>query len=146
MDFGRHYIDGRRLFGDGKTWRGFFGGFLVGILVGAIQGYIYPHLNLNSPVNDLSSNAYIQRAFLLSFGAVCGDLTGSFIKRRINLKRGAPFPIVDQIGFLVFAFLFVALRFEVPPIYVGILLPLTLFAHIGSNIVAYLAGLKDVWY
>jgi len=146
MDFGHHFIDKRRLFGDGKTWRGFYGGILVGILVGALQGYLYPHIALDSPVNDLTMTAYILRAVLLSFGAGVGDLTGSFIKRRINLKRGAPFPIVDQIGFLVLAFLFAVLRFEVPTVYVLILLPLTLFAHLGANIFAYLAGMKDVWY
>lgn len=146
IDFGRHYLDGQRFFGDGKTWRGFLGGVMAGILIGTLQGYIYPSLGLNSPVNDLTTTNYIFRAFLLSFGALCGDLTGSFIKRRIKLKRGAPFPIVDQIGFLVLAFLFVALRFEVPLSYVLILFPLTLFLHLGTNIFAYLVGLKDVWY
>jgi len=146
IDFGRHFVDNQRFFGDGKTWRGFLGGVTAGILIGTLQGYIYPSLGLDSSVNDLTLIDYVFRASLLSFGALCGDLTGSFIKRRIKIKRGAPFPIVDQIGFLVLAFLFVALRFEVPLSYVLILLPLTLFLHLGTNIFAYLVGLKDVWY
>jgi len=146
MDLGRNFIDNRRLLGNGKTFRGFFGGILAGMLIGAFQGIIYPFTSLNDPTNNFTTNAYIIRAFFLSFGALTGDLVGSFLKRRINLKRGAPFPIMDQIGFLVFAFLFVVYRFTVPLEYIILLLPLTLFVHLGANIVAYLAGLKSVWY
>ncbi|MFQ6126031.1 MAG: CDP-2,3-bis-(O-geranylgeranyl)-sn-glycerol synthase [Candidatus Heimdallarchaeota archaeon] len=146
IDFRRNFLDGQRIFGDGKTWRGFLGGIMSGIIIGSLQGYIYPSLGLDSPVNDLTPIDYIFRASLLSFGALCGDLTGSFIKRRIKIKRGAPFPIVDQIGFLVLAFLFVTLKFETPLSYVLLLIPLTLFLHLGTNIFAYLAGLKEVWY
>lgn len=146
MDFGRDFTDKRRLLGDGKTYRGFIGGILAGMLIGAVQGILYPFTSLNDPANNFTTIAYIIRAFFLSFGALTGDLFGSFLKRRINLKRGAPFPIMDQIGFLVFAFLFVAYRFTVPIEYILLLLPLTLFVHLGANIAAYLAGLKSVWY
>ena len=146
MDFGRNFFDNRRLFGDGKTYRGFLGGILAGMLIGIFQGVFYPFTSLNDPANNFTTMVYLIRAFFLSFGALMGDLVGSFLKRRINLKRGATFPIMDQIGFLVFAFLFVAYRFTIPLEYVLLLLPLTLFAHLGANIVAYLAGLKSVWY
>ena len=145
MDFGRNFR-GRRLFGDGKTYRGFLGGIFAGMLIGIVQGILYPYTGLNDPANNFTTITYLIRAFFLSFGALTGDLVGSFLKRRINLKRGAPFPIMDQIGFLVFAILFVAYRFTVPAEYILLLLPLTLFVHLGANIVAYLAGLKSVWY
>ena len=35
MDFGRSW-KGKRIFGDGKSWAGFFGGALSGILLGLI--------------------------------------------------------------------------------------------------------------
>jgi len=146
LDFGRSFPDKRRIFGDGKTWRGFVGGILVGVIVGIIQGIIYPYISLNAPANNLTVFPYGMRAVLLSIGALLGDISGSFVKRRINLKRGAPFPVMDQIGFLVFAFIITAWRFSVPMMYVIILLPLTFFAHLISNIAAYWAGLKTVWY
>ena len=45
--------------------------------------------------------------FIMGFGAILGDAIGSFTKRRINLKSGAPFPIVDQVGFVVTSFLLI---------------------------------------
>src|SRR5659263_523722 len=36
VDFGRNLIDGRRIFGPGKTFRGLIGGTLSGILVGLL--------------------------------------------------------------------------------------------------------------
>ena len=31
IDRGKNFIDGRRIFGDGKSWSGYFGGILSGI-------------------------------------------------------------------------------------------------------------------
>ena len=36
VDFGKKFVDGRRIFGDGKTWSGFFGGVGTGIILGLI--------------------------------------------------------------------------------------------------------------
>ena len=82
----------------------------------------------------------------VSVGALTGDLVGSFIKRRLKLKRGAPAPFLDQITFLIFAFLFAAILIIVPLEYVIILIPLTLGMHIVANAVGYLLGLKKVPY
>ena len=45
----------------------------------------------------------------MGIGALVGDLIGSFIKRRFKKERGAKFPLIDQLDFLVGAFLFSAL-------------------------------------
>ena len=37
IDFNRNYSDGRRILGDGKTYRGLVCGVLAGIAVGALQ-------------------------------------------------------------------------------------------------------------
>ena len=37
MDFGRNFIDGKRIFGNNKTFRGFFFGWAVGFLVGILK-------------------------------------------------------------------------------------------------------------
>ena len=52
MDLGRNFIDNRRLLGDGKTYRGFFGGILAGMLIGIFQGFLYPFTSLNDPANN----------------------------------------------------------------------------------------------
>lgn len=99
IDGGRVWRDGRRLLGDGKTWRGFIGGVLIGTLVGIVQYFITPDFYG-------SLETAVKLAFLLSFGALIGDLVGSFIKRRANLPRGYPAIGLDQLGFLISALAF----------------------------------------
>ena len=145
IDFGKT-INGTRIFGDGKTIRGFIGGVLSGTLVGLTLFYVGPMLNQSIPESqgliDLSYNPII--GVLLSVGALIGDLVGSFIKRRLNLKRGAPAPVLDQITFLVFALLFASILILVPLEYVIILIPLTLGMHIVTNAISWALGLKKV--
>ncbi|MFX1518467.1 MAG: CDP-2,3-bis-(O-geranylgeranyl)-sn-glycerol synthase [Promethearchaeota archaeon] len=147
LDFGKT-INGKRIFGDGKTIRGFFGGVLSGTLVGLTLFYVGPILNQSIPESqgliDLSFNPIA--GVLLSVGALTGDLIGSFIKRRLDLKRGAPAPILDQITFLIFALLFASLIIFIPLEYVIILIPLTLGLHLFTNFVSWLIGLKKVPY
>src|SRR2546426_12335458 len=78
MDFGRTLRDGRRLLGDGKTWRGVAGGvaagFVLGLVLQSIAGLLDPRLSLGEGARRL-------RIFvLLPFGALLGDLLGAFIK------------------------------------------------------------------
>ncbi|HIH72167.1 MAG TPA: CDP-archaeol synthase, partial [Thermococcaceae archaeon] len=62
MDFGKSFVDGKRILGDGKTWRGFFGGLFTGILIGVIQYQIKPDFYG-------SFSIALKLAFALSFGA-----------------------------------------------------------------------------
>lgn len=150
MDFGKKLSDGRRIFGDGKTWRGFFAGVLAGVAVGAAQGLLlpgsawdlYPHFAFGLS----GSAAYVLSGFLLGLGAMVGDLLGSFIKRRQGLERGAPSLITDQLFFLVFAILFsYPLAFPWLTLEaVAFLAFLTYFVHSGANIIANRLGLKSV--
>jgi CDP-2,3-bis-(O-geranylgeranyl)-sn-glycerol synthase len=147
IDFGKT-INEKRIFGDGKTIRGFLGGVLSGTLVGLTLFYVGPILNQSIPESqgliDLSFNPLV--GILLSVGALIGDLVGSFIKRRLNLKRGAPAPFLDQITFLIFALLFASLIILIPLEYIIILIPFTLGLHLITNAVSYLLGLKKVPY
>lgn len=135
LDMGMSLADGRRLIGDGVTWRGTAAGTLVGLLVGIIQGLI--------------SGSVITGAFkglLLGFGALMGDAAGSFVKRRLRIDRGRPAPILDQLDF-VFGALILVSPITVPPLDQIILIMLiTLVLHLSANIIAYLIGMKDVWY
>ncbi|HDM92453.1 MAG TPA: CDP-2,3-bis-(O-geranylgeranyl)-sn-glycerol synthase [Candidatus Korarchaeota archaeon] len=123
IDCGRTWRDGRPIFGSNKTIRGFAAGILVGTLVGILQG------------RPLSG-------FLLALGAMIGDLTGSFLKRRLGLKPGQQAPILDQLGFLLFA-LVLTLPVERPSTNVVLAAVLiTPLAHVASNAVAVVLGLK----
>ena len=143
IDFGRNFTDGRRILGDGKTYIGFFAGSAAGIAIGLIQMWAAPHYSF-FPLFTLKA------IFCLSIGSLLGDLGMSFVKRRIGLKRGAPFPIADQLDFVAGAWL---LTFIIErewfvsnfTIWIVItILIITPIMHRITNIIGYKLGTKDV--
>ncbi|MBD3253991.1 MAG: CDP-2,3-bis-(O-geranylgeranyl)-sn-glycerol synthase [Candidatus Lokiarchaeota archaeon] len=189
IDSGHNFFDGRRIFGDHKTWKGFLlGPLLVGIPIclgvfllffilafpimqipiEAIQEgeyryynhiYYYEYYFLGGPYYRYYAlggfygiSVIIIRIFFAAYGAAFGDLVGSFLKRRINIKSGEPFWIIDQLDFAVFSLIFVCIPTLIFPdlfllpdlnivIFIFILTPST---SIIANTVAYYLNLKDV--
>ena len=129
MDFGKNFVDGRRVFGKNKTFRGFFFGLAIGILVGLVEVFLFGYPALFVVLSPL--------------GALLGDLTGAFLKRRLNIPPGGLLPLVDQVDFAVGAILFslplgivtwelaVAMLLITPPI------------HLLTNYAAYKLKLKS---
>jgi len=136
IDNGRTFLDGKPIFGANKTFRGFFAGLLVGTLVGVLQ----------SVLSQSFSTPLFQYPLLLgcaiSLGALLGDLLESFVKRRLNLPPGAPFPVADQLDFVVGALLFSL--FLYPPSLTTALLIIVVTPpiHLLTNFIAYLLGVK----
>ena len=135
LDFNHELGDGRRILGDGVTWRGTIIGTTIGTTIGLVQGLI---------------TGNIIEGFLLGLtlggGALIGDACGSFIKRRLNVESGRPAPILDQLDFVVGALVFASLIVVIPIEMIVIILVISVFLHLGANIIAYLLGLKKVWY
>lgn len=154
VDGGRECKDGRRLIGNGVTWKGLQNGTIIGTLVGAVLGIIgtfYGDLSvLTGEIIDLhvygSLIGGLILGFLMAFGALLGDAVGSFLKRRIGLERGAPAPFMDQLDFVVGALVLSLLVVRISWSFFIIIALLSLFLHLGSNTFAYLIGIKDVWY
>ena len=154
VDGGRECKDGRRLIGNGVTWKGLQNGTIIGTLVGAVLGIIgtfYGDLSvLTGGIIDLhvygSLIGGLILGFLMAFGALLGDAVGSFLKRRIGLERGAPAPFMDQLDFVVGALVLSLLVVRISWSFFIIIALLSLFLHLGSNTFAYLIGIKDVWY
>ena len=92
MDFGKNFYDGKRIFGNNKTFRGFFFGLAIGIVVGLMECVVFGFPILFS--------------VLIPLGALLGDLTGAFLKRRLGIAPGGLLPIVDQVDFVVGAIVF----------------------------------------
>lgn len=155
MDFGKNAWDNRRLIGDGVTWRGTIGAGLFGMLIGGLLGFLSTRGIFESYFLMLTSNlTYIQSpiiqglliGLLLGFGALIGDAIGSFIKRRLNFERGKAVPLLDQLDFVVVALIFSSLVVDINVYMVIIILILSVFFHLGANILAYAIHIKDVWY
>lgn len=142
IDGGKLWSDGRRIFGDGKTWRGLIGGILSGVAIGGVELLIQNYVGF-SVLTGLS-------IILLAVGALLGDLVKSFFKRRLNKKRGEAWLIADQYDLVIGAFVlllifnpsWVAATITLPvAVWIIILTPLL---HRGANIIGYLIGVKDV--
>ena len=154
VDGGKDYKDGRRLIGNGVTWKGLQNGTILGTLVGVVLGMIGTFFGdlsvLTGGIIDLhvygSVIGGLILGFLMAFGALLGDLVGSFIKRRIGLQSGEPAPLMDQLDFVVGALLLSLLVVQISWKFFLIIAVLTLVLHLGSNCIAYLIGIKDVWY
>ena len=107
MDFGRNFIDGKRILGDGKTWSGYFGGSLSGVIAGLALYGIFLLLGLQNYLSYGSSILSVTiTLFAMSFGSLTGDVLGSFIKRRIGIGRGGKGSLLDQWPFVLVSFLF----------------------------------------
>jgi CDP-2,3-bis-(O-geranylgeranyl)-sn-glycerol synthase len=146
IDGGRT-MGGRRLLGDGKTWRGTAAGWLAGVGVALLLR------ELREPAGDALGVAFpgipLAAAVALPLGAMLGDVGASFLKRRTGRERGAPFPGVDQLDFVVGALLLGAVAapswfldtFTLPVL--TVVLAATPVLHVITNAIAYVLGLKS---
>ena len=151
IDFGRTW-KGKRIFGDGKSWRGLFGGAFSGIAFGLVLIGISLIWDSSGTWGYGEFWGNVGIISCLAFGAVLGDLCGAFIKRRIGLERGEKAPVLDQYDFVAGAFLLTALffpdwiygtYFEGWNLAAFIFIIVIMFAiHRAVNIIGYKAGLK----
>ncbi len=145
IDFHRKFPDGSRILGEGKTIEGFSLGVVAGTLIGALETLVYPSIDAYAS----SYGVYIppmtlQIGFLISFGALVGDLVGSFIKRRMHLPRGKEVIFLDQWNFIVGSIAFVFLITPITCYMVFIMLAITLVVHRFANIVGHKLKVKKV--
>jgi CDP-2,3-bis-(O-geranylgeranyl)-sn-glycerol synthase len=147
VDFGKKFYDEKRIFGDGKTWKGLIFGIAFGTIIGVLQTY-------SSEIIEFPSFGFFPSFFVvlfcLTFGALFGDLCKSFVKRRVNIKRGGKLPLIDQLDFVAGAFLFLLILspswfFQNLTLYpIIIILVVTPLLHRVMNIVGYRIGKKKV--
>ncbi|MFQ6105552.1 MAG: CDP-2,3-bis-(O-geranylgeranyl)-sn-glycerol synthase [Candidatus Hydrothermarchaeaceae archaeon] len=138
LDFGRNFIDGRRILGDGVTIRG----SVTGILCGTVAGLTLGHFEGVLDMSEFGGNPAL--VLLLSSGAIVGDAAGSFLKRRLGIEKGAPAPVLDQLNFVVGALVFARFVREISLSEVTILFVLTPIGHLIVNKTGYLLKMKDV--
>ncbi len=153
IDGGKMFRDGRRILGDGKTIRGFITGVFFGTLTGIAQAYAAPYIKplmeqyvIVTPEMDAVLFMNVNVAFAMSIGALLGDMLGSFIKRRVDLRSGGPAPVMDQLGFILMALLMAAPFIQPNYVFVAVLIGFTLIIHYVSNVLGYILGFKkDPW-
>ena len=152
LDLNKKFFDGQRILGDGKTIEGTAFGFLVGIIYFSVFFLVDKSLNISVLFlkNQHLYNSYLEGLLIVS-GALIGDIIGSFVKRRLKMKQGDMLPVFDQVGFVVFAYVFYLFVFppplNLPPmgfiVYVSLI---TFFVHVLTNLAAFKFGLKYAPY
>ncbi|MFH1403515.1 MAG: CDP-2,3-bis-(O-geranylgeranyl)-sn-glycerol synthase [Candidatus Altiarchaeota archaeon] len=132
IDFGKSWR-GKRILGDGKTWRGLILGGLAGGLTGMLQSmYGSPWLP------QMTASLGI----MLGFGALVGDSVASFIKRRMGFGRGHPLVLLDSLDYIFGSYMAVWILVPVNLQYLAVACIISPPMHIIANIVAYMLKLK----
>ncbi len=134
----RKSMGSNRILGDGKTIEGTIGGTLFGVLIGSLQilGYNFIPKELELAAMTLPL------IFLLSAGAISGDIIGSFLKRRLGIESGRPLFPVDQLDFLLLSLLLASFITSISIWVAIILIVLTPLVHKTANIIGFFIGVK----
>jgi len=132
IDFRKNFIDGRRIFGDGKS----FEGLIVALTFGTTVGIV---------LSKFLGEDWIIISFVESLFAMIGDMVGAFIKRRLGLERGARALGLDQLDFILGATLALLLLNVSLNLYEFLTIIVIAFVlHIFTNNVAYRLKIKSV--
>jgi len=143
VDFGRKF-KGQPILGKNKSWRGVIFGVIFGILVAGLQLWLYrfPLIKEISFFDYSRINIFLF-GFLISAGAVFGDLFFAFIKRRLRMEPGQRFIPFDQTNYVIGAALFLTAFLKINILIWITIFILTLFLHLIFNRVGYLLGLHQ---
>lgn len=145
IDFKKKWSDGNRILGDGKTVEGFAMGLIAGTFAAVIEGSILPFVNSYASIWNVQipeMNFFL--GLLISLGALCGDVGGSFIKRRLGFARGREVLFLDQWNFVIGSLIFVFMFTEITIWMVLIMLLITFVIHRMANVLAHKLKVKRV--
>lgn len=155
IDGGKVMADQRRIFGNNKTWIGFFSMIFFCTLFQLIFGIFCNAADLNSHC-DIYSIHENTLSLNLIFGSLTGsiymisELPNSFIKRRLDIKdgktehglKGLLFFIIDQIDSLVGVMLLLYFFSDISIKKYFLYVLLGGFTHIAINTILYLVKVR----
>lgn len=156
----------KKLFGENKTWRGFYTGYIGALVMLFLQFYLQKSgvlpsgstISSSSILTAASENGYITPlldyeninlflyAFTFGIGALTGDLIKSFFKRRLKIASGQPWLPFDQLDFIIGALIFTAPLYLPSWLLILTILVSTPLLHLSANFLAYSLKLKKVWW
>jgi len=137
IDLNQNFVDKKPFLGKGKTFKGTFLGIFAGIIAVALIEFYFQG---NTPI----INNYLYYGILVSVGAILGDLIGSFLKRRMDIERGKPVLLLDQLDFVIVGILFGSFVHKISIELFLLVCIITLVAHRIANFVAFKFKLKKV--
>ncbi|MGN0689902.1 MAG: CDP-archaeol synthase [Oscillospiraceae bacterium] len=157
VDNGKNFKDGKRIFGDNKTWKGFVGMIIFGALFTVLWGYICSLNTYLSEHNYFYVNFENTFLYNLATGALTGfayalfELPNSFIKRRLDITPGKPsedklkrafFIFLDQADSIFGCVLVICLVCPLPVWYYFLYVAVGAVTHIIFNMLLYFCHLR----
>ncbi len=152
LEFLNKPIDGGKklnnefILGTNKTWRGLVSGIIFAMIIAGIQAWLYGFQSFYNISLFNYQESYLLFGFLAGFGAIFGDGLKSFFKRRIGIASGKSWPVLDQIDFVFGFWAFTYFIVEPSGWVTFAFFLITLVLHPTINVIAYLLGIKKVWY
>lgn len=148
IDGGKTLRDGRRLFGDNKTWAGFFGMIAANALTQLLWGFACLNMPDMCPLYTRFDNTTlfnIAAGAAMGFAYVLFELPNSFVKRRLDIPdgktvggaKGRVFFVVDQVDSLFGVAAVFALLFPMPVWQYFLYILLGAATHIAVNSLLY---------
>ena len=108
IDLGKNFIDGKRVFGDNKTWKGLFLSIIICILASIVWGIVCSYI----PSIGSRNWFYINNENTVIYNILTGGLTGlaysifelpnSFFKRRFGIAPGESSKVKGKKRFIFF--------------------------------------------
>ena len=146
VDFNKKFF-GKPILGSHKTWRGVVFGIIVGIVIAIFQSRLYQFSFFQKiSILNYQKISIFYFGFLISFGAILGDLFFAFIKRRLKMEPGAKFLPFDQTNYVISDALILTPIFKIDISVWILLFFLTLLLHIIVNYLGYWLGVsKNKW-
>src|SRR5579872_1332825 len=137
-------IQGKRILGNHKTFRGFVAAIIAGILFCSLEVWISEHVHMIRQLvwlNYSAVNPVILGAFF-GFGALFGDSVKSFFKRLKNVPPGESWFPFDQIDYIVGGVAFSLFYIQLPFTNYIILFIVWFLMHPLTTFIGYLFKLR----
>lgn len=156
IDKKRTLSDKQRIFGDNKTWKGFWGMLVLGTALNVLWGMLcrsIPYMENHNFFYDRHRNT---NGYNLIVGLLVGlsyalcELPNSFVKRRLGIRPGKPpkgwqaplFIFMDQADSVFGMVAIVALFSPMRPVFYFLYVLLGATTHIVINILLYCVKLR----
>ena len=135
-------LNNKPILGKNKTFRGLIFGVIFAIVIAYFQ-HIFYSIEFFKNTSFFSYQNWPLFGFLMGLGALTGDLSKSFFKRRLDIKPGQRFVPFDQTDFVVGALIFAMPIFHVTfNIFIASLL-LSFALHIAINHIAFYLKIRN---
>lgn len=157
IDFGKNMPDGRRIFGENKTFKGFVGMVIFGAVLSVLWGLIAKASPALADFNYFYRNYDNTFLYNLMTGALSGfayalfELPNSFLKRRLGITPGKNdingakrvfFIFLDQADSVFGCVLVVCIFFPLPVWFYFVYVLVGALTHIIMNMLLYFCHLR----